>query len=277
VIRTQLKNAALIESPKAAGDLRPSLSRRWRWTRWVPLLLIFVGLVLWEWLTSWLAIPRYLMPSPSAIWAEFATKPSGLLYDLCVTALESVGGFAIAIIFAIGAAILFAQSRVMYSSLMPYLIALKAVPLIAIAPLLVIWLGNGFISKAVMVATICFFPIVVNLTRGLRDIPEEQLDLMKSLGANSAQIFVRIRVPNSLPYLFAALKIASTLSVVGAIVAEFAGANEGIGYVILVAALRTDTALTFCGIVLASVLGMLLYYILEFMEHWIIDWEVTDE
>jgi NitT/TauT family transport system permease protein len=216
------------------------------------------------------------MPAPSAIWEEFAAKPWGLLHDLYVTGLESIGGFAIAIVFAIGAAILFTHSRVIYGSLMPYLIALKAVPLIAIAPLLVIWLGNGFISKAVMVATICFFPIVVNLTRGLRDIPEEQIDLMKSLGANSAQLFIRVRVPNSLPYLFAALKIGSTLSVVGAIVAEFAGANEGIGYVILVAALRTDTALTFCGIFLASILGMLLYYSLEFMEPWMINWEATD-
>jgi NitT/TauT family transport system permease protein len=128
-----------------------------------------------------------------------------------------------------------------------------------------------------MVATICFFPVVVNLTRGLRDIPEEQLDLMRSLGASSTQLFFKVRVPNSLPYLFAALKIASTLSVVGAIVAEFAGANEGIGYVILVAALRTDTPLTFCGIILASILGMLLYYALEFIEPRIIDWEVKDE
>jgi NitT/TauT family transport system permease protein len=160
---------------------------------------------------------------------------------------------------------------------MPYLIGLKAVPLIAIAPLLVIWLGNGFISKAVMAATICFFPIVVNLTRGLREVPEEQMDLMKSLGASGTQIFFTVRVPNSLPFLFAALKITSTLSVVGAVVAEFSGANQGVGYAIMVAALRTDTPLMFTGIILASLLGMLLYYAIEFIEPFFVKWEMKDE
>lgn len=235
------------------------------------------GIAVWELLVSAWQMPQYLLPAPSAIWQVLAKNTGTLSFDIAITGLESIVGFGFAILFASGAAIIFAHSRTMYDTLMPYLIGLKAVPIIAIAPLLVIWLGNGFISKAVMSATICFFPIVVNLTRGLRDVPEDQIDLMKSLSANRTQLFLMVRVPNSLPYLFAALKIASTLSVVGAIVAEFAGANRGIGYVILVAALRIETPLLFCGILLASLLGVLLYYAFEFIESRVVFWGATNE
>jgi NitT/TauT family transport system permease protein len=277
VARDHIKSTALFVSAEKPGGLPPRKTRSARRNRLIPLLFVAVGLFAWELLvTSW-SIPQYLLPAPSAVLGEFARRPWGLLYDFYITGAEAVAGFAIAVIFASTVAVIFSHSRVIYDSVMPYLIGLKAVPLIAIAPLLVIWLGNGFISKAVMAATICFFPIVVNLTRGLREVPEEQMDLMKSLGASGTQIFFTVRVPNSLPFLFAALKITSTLSVVGAVVAEFSGANQGVGYAIMVAALRTDTPLMFTGIILASLLGMLLYYTIEFIEPFFVKWEMKDE
>lgn len=277
VARDHIKSTALFISAEKAGGSPPRKARHAKRNRLMPPLFIAFGLFIWELLVARLNVPQYLLPAPSAIWGEFVRRPSGLLYDFYITGAEAVAGFAIALLFAGTVAVLFAHSRVVYDSVMPYLIGLKAVPIIAIAPLLVIWLGNGFISKAVMAATICFFPIVVNLTRGLRKIPDEQLELLKSLGATRLQIFLTVRVPNSLPFLFAALKIASTLSVVGAIVAEFSGANQGIGYAILVAALRTDTPLMFTGIILASLQGMLLYYTIEFIEPFFVKWEVKDE
>lgn len=240
-------------------------------------IVLFGFIGLWELIIFVTKIPQYLFPSPSSIFTIFIKHIGSLSLDLMITGLESFVGFIIAIIFAGGISILFTYSKRLYNVFMPFLIGIKAVPLIAIAPLLVLWLGNGFLSKAVMASTICFFPIVVNLTRGFRDIPEDQVELMISLSANKSQIFKMIRLPNSLPYFFAALKITSTLSVVGAIVAEFAGANQGIGYVILVAALRIDTPLLFCGIILASLLGLVFYYVLEFIEERVVFWRSINE
>lgn len=255
----------------------PRHSRRvrrggWLATSVVPLAFLVVVLVVWEVLARWRQVPEYLLPTPSQIATVFAEHAASLLKDTGITALEALIGFVLATITSAFVAVVFTYSRPLYNTLMPYLIGLKAVPVVAMAPLLVLWLGNGFVSKAVMAAVICFFPVVVNLTSGLRDVDEDQIELMRSLSASRAQIFWTLRVPHSLPYLFAALKIASTLSVVGAIVAEFSGANSGIGYVILVAALRIDTPLLFCGIVLASLLGLLLYYVIEAVEHRTVFW-----
>ena len=245
---------------------------RLNWQRWTPLVVGVALVALWEGLVRSRGTPLYILPAPSDVWATFGEHWATLLVDVAITGSEALLGFAIAVLFAGSSSVVFAHSRTLNDTLMPYLIALKAVPIIAVAPLLVIWLGNGFLGKAVMAAVICFFPIVVNLTRGLRDVPQEQLDLLHSLSATPSQVFYTIRVPNSIPFLFAALKIASTLSVVGAIVAEFSGASSGIGYVILVAALRIDTPLLFCGIALASLLGLGLYYLIEVIERRLVFW-----
>ena len=247
--------------------------RRW----WLLLVFIAVLLGMWELIVVTWNIPAYLLPRPSIILHTFIDNSRGLMSDLLVTSMESIAGFVLAAFVAFVAAIVFTYSKVMHNLFMPFFISLKAVPLIAIAPMLVIWFGNGFLSKMVMVSIVCFFPIVVNMTRGLRDVPQEHIDLFKTLGAKPYQFFLMVRLPNSMPFFFAALKISSALSVIGAIVAEFAGANQGIGYVILVAALRTDIPLLFCGTILASLLGLVLYYTLEVCEPWCIFWENVDE
>ncbi len=238
--------------------------------------IIVLVILSWEGSVYFFSIKEYLLPAPSVVLQEMFRHFGSLGMDLLYTTLEALTGFILAVIFSFLLAVIFAHSRTLYSSSMPFLIALKAVPIVAMAPLLVLWLGNGFVSKATMAAVICFFPIVVNLTRGLTGIPDEHLRLMQSLSASKWQVLTTIRLPNSLPYFFAALKIASTLSVVGAIVAEFSGANKGIGYVILVSALRIETPLLFCGILLASLLGVVLYYAIEMAERKLIYWEVND-
>jgi len=242
----------------------------------IALIIIVVLLALWEVSVRAFSIKEYLLPAPSAIMQVLVAQSSGLIQDLLYTTAESLIGFLIAVVFSFIFAVFFAHSRVLYDSTMPFLIALKAVPIVAMAPLLVLWMGNGFISKATMSAVICFFPIVVNLTKGLTSIPDEHVRLMRSLSASWWQVLLKIRLPNSMPFFFAALKIASTLSAVGAIVAEFSGANKGIGYVILVAALRIETPMLFCGIFLASLLGIILYYSIEFAEKKLIYWEESD-
>ena len=261
--------------PDRSGDIsRASFGRSFPWA---PVIVGSLVIGLWELVVRVNEVPQYLLPAPSVVWSSFRLHFASLMMDTAITAAESLLGFLMATVFACGFAVVFAHSRASHDALMPYLIGLKAVPVVAMAPLLVIWFGNGFVGKSVMAAVVCFFPVVVNLTRGLRDVPPGQLELMQTLSASRRQIFVTVRIPNSLPYFFAALKIASTLSVVGAIVAEFSGANRGIGYVILIAALRIDTPMLFSAIVLASLLGLLLYYSLESLEHRVLSWRVDNE
>lgn len=254
--------------------------RRMRSSRYLikllPLTIILLIIGLWEVCTQFLPIKEYLLPSPSAVCKELLSNFSSLLSDFIYTATEAISGFLLAAFFSFFFSVSFVHSKFLKDTSMPFLIGLKAVPVIAMAPLLILWLGNGFMSKATMAAVICFFPIVVNLTRGLTAIPDEHLRLMRSLSASWWQVLIKIRIPNSMPYFFASLKIATTLSVVGAIVAEFSGANKGIGYVILVAALRIETPLLFCGILLASILGIMLYYGIVFVENKFVYWENID-
>jgi NitT/TauT family transport system permease protein len=249
---------------------------RWRGARYVvPLVVAIVIIGTWEFGVRTAGTPEYMLPAPSQVWRAFQMRWDTLLVDTLLTGAEAVAGFLMATAVAIVAAVVFAHSRLLRGSFMPYLIALKAVPLIAIAPMLILWLGNGLFSKAVMAGTISFFPVVVNLTQGLCSVPQERVELFRSLYANPFQVFFLLRIPNSLPYFVASLKISSTLSVVGAIVAEFSGANRGIGNVIMVAALRIDTPLLFCGIVLVSLLGIVLYYVIDAIGRKVVFWEKT--
>lgn len=145
--------------------------------------------------------------------------------------------------------------------------------MIAIAPLLVIWFGNGLLSKVVMAALVAFFPVLVNAVDGLVSIDKEALDLMKSLNASQIQIFRKIRFPNSLPLVFSSLKIASTLAVVGAVIGEFTGATEGIGYLINTSSYYLNTDLMFAGIILISIGGILFFGLVAYLEKKIIFWK----
>ncbi len=242
------------------------------------IILTFIMIViLWEYLVSLLSIPIYLLPPPSGILAVMIENYRYLLQDFIITMFESVVGFILAIIMSILFVMLISNSRTMSVTIMPFLIGLKAIPIIAIAPLLVIWFGNGVVGKAIMSAIISFFPIVVNLIRGLNSSPIEQIELLKSLGANKYKILLIARIPNALPYFISGLKISSTLSVVGAIVGETVGANKGLGHLLIVATMRVNTEMIFAGIILASVLGIVFYYSIEIIESKAIFWGKTND
>ena len=152
------------------------------------------------------------------------------------------------------------------------MIALKAIPLVAIAPLLVLWFGSGILGKIVMAALICFFPAIVNTTAGLKAIDRDALYMMQSISATKWQIFIKLRLPNSLPYFFSGLKISSTLAVVGAIVAELAGADKGIGYTILISSYRLETNMLFAAIVAASIGGIAFFGVISWVERLWLYW-----
>ncbi len=143
----------------------------------------------------------------------------------------------------------------------------------AIAPLLIVWFGNGIAPKIIVSAIITFFPVVVNMTKGLNRIDKDAFDIFNSLSATKLQVFLKLRLINSLPYLFAALKMSATLSVTGAIVGEFSGSDKGLGFFILISSHRLETVDMFVGIILSSLLGILLFYFIVILEKFFIPWE----
>jgi len=229
---------------------------------------MLIVLVVWEVVVRIAEIPEYLLPAPSAILVQLVRTLPDLLPHIVVTTFEALSGFVIAAVCGFGLAVTFIYSKTLQDAAYPYAIALKSVPVVAIAPLLIVWFGNGMLPKIIIAAIISFFPVLVNAVKGLSSIDREAFDLFDSLAASRTQVFVKLRLPTSLPYLFAALRISSTLAVIGAIVGEFAGADRGLGYFIVISSHRLNTVDTFVGIVLSAFLGIAAFYIVVAIERW---------
>lgn len=239
----------------------------------VPVATLAIFLVSWEALVHLTGISPLILPPPSDVGSAMYEQAPSLVRNGLITLLESVAGFIIGGLIAVGLATSFVFSDLMKQALYPYAIALRAVPLIALAPIVIIWTGSGYLSKITLAAIISFFPILVNLIRGFTDIGSEALDMMRVFGASEWQVFSKIRVPNSLPYLFAGLKISSSFSVIGAIVAEFTGATDGIGYLIKSSSYYTNTDLTFAGIIVAALIGLIFFGAIVLAEGIVVYWE----
>lgn len=238
-----------------------------------PFLLFVLLIVSWELADRVFDFNSVILPSPSEIFVSFQENYSLLLKQTSITMLESILGFLLGSIVAYLLAILFLFSNLMREALYPYAIALKSTPLIAIAPLLVLWFGNGMFSKVIMSALVAFFPVLVNSVSGLNAVPKELLELMKSLSATPWKILIKVRIPYSLDYLFSSLKIASSLAVVGAVIGEFIGSTEGIGYLINNASYYLDTALMFAGIIMISIGGIAFFGLIAYLEEKVIFWK----
>jgi NitT/TauT family transport system permease protein len=196
----------------------------------------------------------------------------GMRLDLAVTSYEAVAGFLLAVAFAFVCGTLIAEVPVLRRVIMPYLVAVNAAPKIAFAPLLVVWFGFGSGSKIVMAALIAFFPVLVNTVAGLAGADPAKLKLMRSLAASSWTTFRKVKLPDSLPVIFAGLKTAIVFAVVGAVVGEFVGADAGLGHLIKQTDYQLDVALTFAIIVLLSLVGIILFYAVEWLERWVLFW-----
>jgi len=238
----------------------------------LPLLVLVLFLILWEGFCRLLHPPAYLIPSPLAIILRATSLGDKIFVDVATTAAESLMGFVLGSILGIVLGVLFASYRAVELSLMPYAIALKTVPIVALAPLLVIWFGFGMSAKVVLAALICFFPVLVSTAQGLKDIDQRSVDLFRSLAASPVQIFIWLRWPSALGHLFASFRVAIVFSVIGAIVAEFAGAKQGLGFRILVASYNVDTVTMFVYIILSAFLGMAFYGIVAFLEGLLVPW-----
>jgi NitT/TauT family transport system permease protein len=226
----------------------------------------------WEAAVALFKVPLYVLPPPSAIGRQVVLDWNLLLRHAQPTAIEALGGF----VFGNGAAILLAAAFVHWSpvqrALFPIAIGLRTIPLVAITPLLLVWLGNGYAPKIVIAALISFFPTLVNMTRGLAAMDRQALDLMHTISASPWQIFVKVRWPASLPYLFSALKIAATSCVLGAVVAEWIGSDRGLGYLVVAATFEFKVARLWATVAATSLLALLAFLAVVLAERLLVPW-----
>lgn len=232
-----------------------------------------VGLIgLWWLATIVFGWESFIVPTPQDVWQEMKTQRDVLPEHFRTTLSETLQGFALAILIGVPFAVAIAYSRVLELTIYPALVALNAIPKIAIAPLLVIWMGFGAGPKIAMVVLICFFPIVISTATGLKSTPAELVELGRSLSASSFQQFRKVRFPAALPYVFVGLKVAISLAVIGAVVGEFVGATEGLGYLIIASGQNANTTLAFVAIVLLSAMSVALFYAIVLIERLVVPW-----
>lgn len=234
-------------------------------------------LVLWQAIIVGFRVPEYLVPAPSAVWTKGVVANFGLLMQNAVpTALESVLGFAVGNAFAIALAIIFVHNKTLEQTFYPMAVVLRTIPIVAIAPILVLMLGQGYAPKIAIAALISFFPTLVNMIRGLGTVDPQMLELMRVLSANRREVFFKLRIINSLPFLFAALKIATGASVIGAIVAEWIGSDVGLGVLVINATTEFRTPLLYATMVVASLMALLFFGTVVVLERLIVRWETAE-
>jgi len=235
--------------------------------------LTFLALVaLWELLVRGLNIPGWLLPAPSVIALALAEWRDELVRDSLVTLYETLLGFALSIAISIPLAVAVVYSAILRNTIYPILLAFQSVPKVAIAPLLVLWMGFGMLPKIAVVFLICFFPIIVATATGLSAVPAPLMELIRSLSASTMQTFIKIRFPTAMPYMFVGLKVAITLAVIGAVIGEFVGSEDGLGYFILVSTSQSRTPAAFAALVLLTIISIVLYYSIAFIERIVVPW-----
>jgi NitT/TauT family transport system permease protein len=240
-----------------------------------PVISVLAVVVIWELVCDFMAVPRYILPAPSAIALELWKQRWSLLGHSVPTLVIILLGFGMAIAVGLPLAILIVWSQPLKLILYPLLVSSQTVPKVAIAPLFVLWLGFGTLPKVLVTFLICFFPITIDAVVGLRSVPPETILLARSTGASAWRTFVMIKLPHALPNIFAGLKVAITLAVVGSIVAEFVGADKGLGYLLMVASGNMETTLLFAVLVVLIVLGIILYLAIEALESAFLPWHVS--
>jgi len=237
-----------------------------------PLVLLAAIVVGLEVLVRALRLPSYLLPAPSAVAAELASSPDYYLANARVTLVEAVGGLALGSVIGFGLGALMARSVFAERVLMPLAVGVRVTPIIAIAPIFIIWFGFTIWPKLVVAALITFFPVLTNTVVGLRSVDARTLELLRSLHASEWEIFTRLRVPNALPYLFAALKVGVSLSLIGAVVGELVGAREGLGHVIDDASINLVTKTVFSAVVALTGMGIVLTEVASAVERRALFW-----
>lgn len=240
-----------------------------------PVIATVVLFAIWELATRFGNISPVILPEPSQILVTTINQFPLLVHMSVVTVIEFVLGFALGAAIGLPLGALIVYARPIEMTIYPLLVAFQTIPKVAIAPILIVWLGTGITSKILIAFAISFFPIVVDTIIGLRSAQPETIYLARSMGATPFQTFWYVRFPNALPAIFGGLKVASTLAVIGAIVGEFVSSDQGLGYLVLVANGELDTRLVFACVLVLTVLGLAFFFVIEAMERIFVRWHVS--
>ncbi len=243
----------------------------------MPWLATAALLLVWEGACVALAIEEIILPRPSRVFAVILQRYD-ILWTFCLQTLwTTVAGFGLAIAAGLLLGLAVGASPFVYAGLYPLLIAFNAIPKVAIVPILMIWVGVGALPAIITAFVISFFPIVVNVATGLATIEPEMRDVLRSLGATRFEILTKVGIPRAMPYLFASLKVAITLAFIGSVISETVGGNRGVGFLMLSAGARNDSATTFAGLFAISVMGIALYALCAAVERRMTRWAFRGE
>jgi NitT/TauT family transport system permease protein len=237
----------------------------------LPIITMVGFLVLWEIATRIFNIQGWLLPAPSEVFLALVQRPD-LLGHTWATLYETLMGFILAIAIGVPIAVAVVYSPVLRSAIYPIILITQSIPKVAFAPILLIWIGYGGTSIIVIAFLVSFWPVIVNTATGLNSPSPELLDLARQLSANQFQIYSKIRFPASLPYFLSGLKVAITLSVIGAVIGEFVGADKGLGYLVISATSQFRTDVAFAAMAILSALGIGLFAIIASLEKVLIPW-----
>ncbi len=255
------------------GQAQAAGPRRRRWLDWArPLGVMVVAVTVWQGLVILYDVPTWKLPGPWVIGEALVADRALLLKHTWVTLQEVMLGFGFALGAGIALALLIAYSRTLERAVYPFVIASQTIPIIVIAPLLLVWVGYGLAPKIIVVVLVAFFPIVVNTVDGLRSIDPDLVNLMRTLGANRRQVFAKIQVPSCLPLLFSGTKVAITFSVIGAVIGEWVGSSAGLGYLTRVSVPLFLTARAFAAVVVLAAMGVVLFLAVALLERLLLPW-----
>lgn len=261
-----------IPAPDLDAEVRAEARRQKLVAGAVPLATAAGLIVLWQVGVRAFGVPTYIAPAPTDVAATFVDKFALLVENFWPTLFESVAGFAVGNMAAILIAVAFVHSRHVERAFFPIAVFVNTIPILAIAPILVLIFGPGITAKVVIAALICFFPTLVNMVRGLQSVSPQALELAKILSATRTEVFWKMRLPSSLPFLFSALKISATTSVIGAIVGEWVGADKGLGALIIDATFNFNSPLLYATVFMSSGLSVLMFAVVTLAERRIVRW-----
>jgi NitT/TauT family transport system permease protein len=273
-----LDNAAVPISREASikaaeANYRAERSRARLRSRILPAIGILSLLGAWAAVVYILKIPTFVAPSPQLVAVTLFNKFGILMANLGPTAVEAISGFLVGNIAAIVIATVFVHYKSIEQAFFPVVVLINSIPVVAKAPVLVLLLGNGMEPKVIIAAVVCFFPTLVNMVRGLESVNSQSLELMKVLSASRTEIFFKLRLLNSVPYLFSALKIAASTAVIGAIVGEWIGSNTGIGALIIQSTYNFDSAMLYATVIVGSAFSVAFFLAVTLVERLVISWQ----
>lgn len=240
-----------------------------------PLLAFIALLLIWEAVVRGGLVPRFLLPQPSDVLLAIADDASMLTSNAAYTLGTTLAGFFLSLVLGVVLAMLIVQFKVVEDTLYPLLVSFNSLPKVAVAPLFIVWLGTGVEPKIAIAAMIAIFAIVIDTVHGLRSVHPDMLDLGRALRGSRLDVLWRIRLPHALPSLFAGMKVAVSLALIGAIVGEFVAAKQGLGFVILMAQGQLDVVRMFAALAVLSVLGLLLFYLVVWAEKLCVPWQAS--